>query len=662
MSRRSYLPNPVNGITDRTYRIVNGGTSARTQSTGVTNLKVLSLTKKGIPNNPIPLDSDGFVPQSFMPTQLLSTLNVVGPLFTLASTQATYVITDFDFRTQYTLAVIGDGSVSRSQDTITYTAPAQKSTNGDGFTLNSVNYNITVGPSVVKPPKILTPVDLANNIPSTYTFTTTAFETLGATQAHTSSTWEVATDIDFVDIVFSTIEDTVNKTSWSVSGLEPITRYYVRVKHTGSVSGDSYWSSVVRFQTGEHVPKTLSQLLPAPNPAFMGLYGASISCNDDGTIIAIGSPGNNGFSGAASGRVFIYTKTANNWVLSQELRDTVTSNEYESEFGYRVKMNGAGTALLVTVKSYNSKGAVVLFTKTAGTWKGSKRFYNANVDNNADFGAGLAMNSTGTVVFIGVPGKTVSATPKAGCIYVYRKTGTTWNTGTLIEPEHIGTNYCFGGQLDCDLTGNTFITSSPTANSLDNDKVSSGIAHIYKYEGSAWVLKTTIEKPIPTNYQYFGTSVSMGSAGDTVIISDQEPIYENQKRVLEGTLHEYNLISDAWVLNDSFSHPVMSGYVYSMRPVMSYTDYSKTLAIVVNTLKDNGDFWRTNVTLFKKINDQWTALSSLSRPPSVPTVSETRPFSACVLTKTGDTCFVGGMNDVFNYDVYRESGLAYIYQ
>lgn len=661
MARRYYLPNPVNGVTDRTYRLLGGGTSARTGTAALTALKVLTMAKKGLSNNTVPLDVNALVPATYIPTKILSTLNVVGPEFALSNTSEEYTITDYDFRTQYTLTVIGDGTVVMDQDTITYTAPAQASTNGDGFTLNDVVYNITVGASTVKMPKIIAPTDLANNIPSTYTFITAPFVSLGETQAHVSSTWQIATDANFATIVQYSNADTVNKVSWTVTNLDPLTNYYARVKHTGSVSGDSHWSTTVRFQTGEHIPTALSQIIPAALPAYLGFFGNSVSVNNDGTVIAIGSPGNNGMTSDAIGRVFIYNKTETGWVLSQTLRDSITSNQYESEFGHTVKLNGAGTALLVSVRSYNNKGAVVLFTKTNNVWSASKRFYKSTVENNSYFGDAIAMNTTGTVVIIGAPGKTVNSNNSAGSIYVYRKTGNTWDSGIQILPEAVGYSYMFGSVVDCNLSGDTFVTSSYGANSTSNNEIASGIVYVYKYENSVWVLKQTIEKEIPISAEHFGHSVAMDTTGEMIVICDKQVTYENQKMVTQGNVYIYRLDTATWVLDATYTLPVTAGYVRTLaHNGLAMSKSGGVIALHLITTNEQ-DVYTPNVGIIREVNNVWTLKTMLSRPTII-TESDTMPFGSIALTQTGDTCVVGADRDSYIYDMLIRSGLAYIYQ
>lgn len=63
---------------------------------------------------------------------------------------------------------------------------------------------------------------------------------------------------DSGDTVFSnplrrSIDDQVNLKVWGLSGLSPLTKYYVRARHRGAISGISDWSDVVAFTTGDGV-------------------------------------------------------------------------------------------------------------------------------------------------------------------------------------------------------------------------------------------------------------------------------------------------------------------------------------------------------------------------------------------------------------------------
>lgn len=75
---------------------------------------------------------------------------------------------------------------------------------------------------------------------------------------HASSTWQIARDNSFLDIVAQTNDDYVNKLSWLVpeGNLNKSTTYYARVRYNGAFSGPSDWSEVVQFTTKAVVAPT----------------------------------------------------------------------------------------------------------------------------------------------------------------------------------------------------------------------------------------------------------------------------------------------------------------------------------------------------------------------------------------------------------------------
>ncbi len=113
--------------------------------------------------------------------------------------------------------------------------------------------------SMVNAPTILTPANGAIDQAYSLTITASAFDPEGMIDTHVSSDWQLATDLNFVNVVASSIGDTSNLTSWSVSNLEADITHYVRVRYTGeSPERVSDWSAVSSFTT-------LSSFIQAPS-------------------------------------------------------------------------------------------------------------------------------------------------------------------------------------------------------------------------------------------------------------------------------------------------------------------------------------------------------------------------------------------------------------
>lgn len=87
----------------------------------------------------------------------------------------------------------------------------------------------------------------------------------GATDIHSRTDWQVATNSDFTNIVQSSIESPVDLTSWTVSNLTYQTTYYVRVRHYGVAAGMGPWSEIVTFQTVEAPPVPVQAVVVKPS-------------------------------------------------------------------------------------------------------------------------------------------------------------------------------------------------------------------------------------------------------------------------------------------------------------------------------------------------------------------------------------------------------------
>jgi hypothetical protein len=107
---------------------------------------------------------------------------------------------------------------------------------------------ITVTTDEVAQPSITSPLDGAVDVALNATLSASAF-TVGSSDMHLGSDWEVATDNLFANVVFSSYADTSNLTSIDVSGLSITTQYYARVRYTGQNFGDSEWSAPISFTT-----------------------------------------------------------------------------------------------------------------------------------------------------------------------------------------------------------------------------------------------------------------------------------------------------------------------------------------------------------------------------------------------------------------------------
>ncbi len=174
------------------------------------------------------------------------------------------------------------------------------SENGSSSTSTAVSFT-TIANNAPDTPSISSPSNGATNQSRTVGLTSSAFSDSDS-DTHTSSTWEIATDSGFTNIVASKSNDTSNKTSITVNStnftfqgalsgkttLQPATTYYIRVSYKDSENGSSSTSTAVSFTTiANNAPDTPSISSPsngATNQSrTVGLTSSAFSDSDSDT-------------------------------------------------------------------------------------------------------------------------------------------------------------------------------------------------------------------------------------------------------------------------------------------------------------------------------------------------------------------------------------------
>ena len=130
--------------------------------------------------------------------------------------------------------------------------------------------------TLIGTPTIITPANNSINTEETVNITTSDYSAFSNDETHVSSTWQIATDSEFIDIVDQSLNDTVNLTSWTSNTLEIEKTYYARVKYK-SQNYSSEYSDVITFTTPDGAINTPTILSPENN---------SVNMSDKVTIIS----------------------------------------------------------------------------------------------------------------------------------------------------------------------------------------------------------------------------------------------------------------------------------------------------------------------------------------------------------------------------------------
>ena len=137
-----------------------------------------------------------------------------------------------------TLSLPIDVSLSKIYIKIRYHSNLYSSPWSDTLVVTTKQFKINT-------PKINTPLDNSSAIVENVVVSTTAFNYVGITDTHASSTYQVSTNLSF-----STLEANITTTTGLTVHSLPLAHsktYYIRVRHNGNKYGSSNWSDPIRF-------------------------------------------------------------------------------------------------------------------------------------------------------------------------------------------------------------------------------------------------------------------------------------------------------------------------------------------------------------------------------------------------------------------------------
>lgn len=205
--------------------------------------------------------------------------------------------------------------------------------------------------------------------------------------------------------------------------------------------------------------------------------GFSISISSDGTIVAIGAPGNNG-NGNNSGHVRVYKYETSTW---SQVGSDIDGEATGDNSGYSVSLSSDGTILATgAILNTTSTGHVRVYKFELGAWTQMGSDIDGEAENDAS-GRSVSLSSDGTIVAIGAINNDGAAS-NSGHVRIYKfATGSWTQMGSDIDGEAMNDNSGYSVSLSAD--GNT-VAIAATRN--DGGGNNSGHVRVYKFETGSW--------------------------------------------------------------------------------------------------------------------------------------------------------------------------------
>ena len=282
-------------------------------------------------------------------------------------------------------------------------------------------------------------------------------------------------------------------------------------------------------------------------------FGYSVALSGDTLVVgAIGESsaaqdvgGNQDDDSAwGSGAVYVFRRTGTTWQQEAYLK---ASNTGEADsFGYSVALSGDTLAVGAPLEASAARGvggnqdddsapdsgAVYVFRRTGATWQQEAYLKASNTGAGDLFGRSLAVS--GDTLAVGAVGESSAAqgvggnqdddsAPDSGAVYVFRRTGTTWQQEIYLKASNTGEADGFGYSVA--LSGDSLAVGAPLEDSAtqgvggnqdDDGAQQSGAVYVFRRIDTAWQQETYFKASNTDANDSFGYSVAL--SGDTLAV------------------------------------------------------------------------------------------------------------------------------------------------
>ena len=266
------------------------------------------------------------------------------------------------------------------------------------------------------------------------------------------------------------------------------------------------------FNTGDDVSVSLDA-----NDEF----GAGVSLSDNGRLLAVGAPGDDGTAGSDTGAVYLFRFSDGDFSDGEEagtmgsgysdtgdVNVTLASND---AFGSAVSLDADGNRLAVGAindrgpDAVSDVGAVLLFsfgdtTFTNGTLSatigdGYTGGNNVNVSNLGKFdyfGSAVALNDTGDRLAVGAPGDDGASANQTGAVYLFSFADSDFGSGALsqlfgqgytstdqFDVSYLEAGDAFGTSVAFNNVGDRLIVGALNDDGGTNADANAGVVHLF---------------------------------------------------------------------------------------------------------------------------------------------------------------------------------------
>lgn len=311
----------------------------------------------------------------------------------------------------------------------------------------------------------------------------------------------------------------------------------------------------------------------------------------DGTIVAVGSPveegasqgigGNPNLYGADdSGAAYIY-EISNGGLVFQKYIKSSNAETYDT-FGNALALSGNTLVVAAELEDCNStgingvqtnngfldSGAVYVFVRNGTTWTQQAYIKASNTDRYDIFGSSVAISGDTMVVGArgesggssGVNGNQSDNSAQAsGAAYVFVRNGGVWTQQAYLKASNTNAGDFFGSSVA--ISGDTIVVGAPEedgngSGQSDNSATSSGAVYVFTRYRGVWSQQAYLKAANPDSGDKFGTTVAVydntafvgapyEASGATGINGDES----DNSKPQTGAVYGFERVGAAWSKN-----------------------------------------------------------------------------------------------------------------
>ncbi|MGO8874279.1 MAG: FG-GAP repeat protein [Acidimicrobiales bacterium] len=238
---------------------------------------------------------------------------------------------------------------------------------------------------------------------------------------------------------------------------------------------------------------TQTAVLTAADSVAYDMFGTSVVIS--GNTIVVGAE----YSAADAGRAYVFTRTAQVWHQTAELKgsDTVTYDQ----FGSSVAIAGTTIAVGADLRSARA-GRVYVFTKRGVHWIQTAELKASDSSLYDEFGSSLAMDGHTMIVGAEYHGA------EAGSAYVLGEAGGRWRQTAELKGSDTSTDDYFGSAVA--VSGGTVVVGAY------DHAAGAGRAYVFEKTPAGFEQTAELQGSGITAGDYFGSAVAV--SGHTVVV------------------------------------------------------------------------------------------------------------------------------------------------